>query len=413
MKSTMSKLGWVDFSSEDRELVRKVMAMMREPGTLDELGIGQVRDAFADLLFPGISTIQTRAKYFITVPRILRDYDNLSLSQKRQSKPLEAYLKEQENEVARLLTQMHGDEETGIIGRTQTHTKDGVARRPSSVYWNGLRQLGIIDTDSSLAEFCRHYGSNQSLSEQASHEYGEDDAGHLGRNQRVHLPKGKSENWQEGLSLRLSKNEAKFLVNKIKNARILEQSVLGQLYLHGLTDAAVNLNIDEKSDFSQLKTFLIQRSEISGICKSRLEAAETFSFAILGPHLRYNIVLAEKNGFMDKADEYQDEYADWSLKAQKALSTEQVDEWLDIAQVKTINPATKTFLQGFIQQVQGGNSVKQLDAMVQKQALANKKKRSLLHKKLNNDGWVGMRRLDYRWGSAQTILRDIQQGLAC
>ncbi len=54
----MSTLSWVDFSSTDREQVSKILAMLREPGTLDELRIGQIRDAFADLLFPGFPTIQ-------------------------------------------------------------------------------------------------------------------------------------------------------------------------------------------------------------------------------------------------------------------------------------------------------------------------------------------------------------------
>ena len=75
----MSQLGWVDFSSTDREQVSKILAMLREPGTLDELGIGQIRDAFADLFFSGFSTIQTRTKYIITVSRILRDYHHLTL----------------------------------------------------------------------------------------------------------------------------------------------------------------------------------------------------------------------------------------------------------------------------------------------------------------------------------------------
>jgi hypothetical protein len=37
---------------------------------LDELGIGTLRDRYADILFPGISTIQTRAKYFVIIPYI-------------------------------------------------------------------------------------------------------------------------------------------------------------------------------------------------------------------------------------------------------------------------------------------------------------------------------------------------------
>ena len=59
----MSVFGWIDFSPSDRALVKEAIAGMKEEGTLDELGIGQIRDAFADLLFPGFSTIQTRAKY--------------------------------------------------------------------------------------------------------------------------------------------------------------------------------------------------------------------------------------------------------------------------------------------------------------------------------------------------------------
>jgi len=50
--------------------VQNVLALLKEPGTLDELGIGQVRDAFADVLFPGFSTIQTHARYFLAIPRI-------------------------------------------------------------------------------------------------------------------------------------------------------------------------------------------------------------------------------------------------------------------------------------------------------------------------------------------------------
>jgi hypothetical protein len=33
--------------------------------TRDELGIGSVRDAFAELLFPGTGAIMTRARYFL------------------------------------------------------------------------------------------------------------------------------------------------------------------------------------------------------------------------------------------------------------------------------------------------------------------------------------------------------------
>ena len=60
--SNRSQLGWVDFSNEDRDRVKHALSQLAQPGTLDELGIGGLRDAFADLMFPGFSTLQTRAK---------------------------------------------------------------------------------------------------------------------------------------------------------------------------------------------------------------------------------------------------------------------------------------------------------------------------------------------------------------
>ncbi|WP_408647239.1 DUF6361 family protein [Tessaracoccus coleopterorum] len=35
---------------------------------MDELGIGQIRDVFSNVLFPGTSVTQTRARYLLLVP---------------------------------------------------------------------------------------------------------------------------------------------------------------------------------------------------------------------------------------------------------------------------------------------------------------------------------------------------------
>ena len=62
------QLGWIDFSQEDRKKVLDVINLLQEPGAVDEIGIGLIRDAFANLFFPGTSTVQTIAKYFLIVP---------------------------------------------------------------------------------------------------------------------------------------------------------------------------------------------------------------------------------------------------------------------------------------------------------------------------------------------------------
>ena len=63
-----STFTWLDYSEQERRKMLDVIELFGERTTRDELGLGGVRDAFADLLFPGTSTIQTRAKYFLFVP---------------------------------------------------------------------------------------------------------------------------------------------------------------------------------------------------------------------------------------------------------------------------------------------------------------------------------------------------------
>jgi hypothetical protein len=64
----MSTFVWLDYSEGERRKMLDVIDLFREHDTRDELGIGSVRYAFADMLFPGTNTIMTRARYFLLVP---------------------------------------------------------------------------------------------------------------------------------------------------------------------------------------------------------------------------------------------------------------------------------------------------------------------------------------------------------
>lgn len=64
----MSAFVWLDYSERERRKMLDVVDLFREHDTRDELGVGSVRDAFADMLFPGASTIMTRARYFSSRP---------------------------------------------------------------------------------------------------------------------------------------------------------------------------------------------------------------------------------------------------------------------------------------------------------------------------------------------------------
>lgn len=63
-----STFTWLQFDEEQSRRARELVRALFEPGTLDSLGIGTIRDGFANILFPGTSTIQTRVRYFLLVP---------------------------------------------------------------------------------------------------------------------------------------------------------------------------------------------------------------------------------------------------------------------------------------------------------------------------------------------------------
>ena len=129
-----SRFGWVDFAEEDRERMLRVVVLFREQGTQDELGIGTIRDAFADCFFPGTSTIQTRARYFLFVPWIYRYLESNGV------KSAEVAVKARRAEVKLIYALLAAGEMRGVIGQD---AKDDLKRLPSSVYWFGLGSWGI------------------------------------------------------------------------------------------------------------------------------------------------------------------------------------------------------------------------------------------------------------------------------
>ena len=74
-KEDIMQLGWIDFSTTERNKVLSILDLLSEKGTLDELGISPIRDGFANIFFPGTSTIQTRAKYFFIIPYEMKELE--------------------------------------------------------------------------------------------------------------------------------------------------------------------------------------------------------------------------------------------------------------------------------------------------------------------------------------------------
>jgi len=94
---------------------------------------------FSDLLVPGTSTIQTRARYFLFVPWIYRNVERRLRSKKAAGK--DEIAKRLRNDEIRLINYLaDSDDSEGTIGIDARQT---LKRLPSSIYLNGLHAWGI------------------------------------------------------------------------------------------------------------------------------------------------------------------------------------------------------------------------------------------------------------------------------
>jgi len=71
-----SSLTWVDLTAADRDKVRRVLDLFNEQGTVDELGLGSLRDVLSNALFPGTSVLHTRLRYALFIPWIYREIES-------------------------------------------------------------------------------------------------------------------------------------------------------------------------------------------------------------------------------------------------------------------------------------------------------------------------------------------------
>ena len=73
-----STFTWLDSSEHERRRALDIIDLFGQSETVDELGLGTVRDTIAEVLAPGTSTVQTRARYFFFIPWIYQSLDRRS-----------------------------------------------------------------------------------------------------------------------------------------------------------------------------------------------------------------------------------------------------------------------------------------------------------------------------------------------
>ena len=123
-----SSISWLDADEAASEQARRLIAATIEVdgGTLDQLGFGGIRDFCSDHLFPGTSTLWSRARYLVLVPWCYQGSDPAGAQRK----------------LRRALTSRREEDgrrsEAGIIG-----AQKDVERLPDEVVWNGLAIWGV------------------------------------------------------------------------------------------------------------------------------------------------------------------------------------------------------------------------------------------------------------------------------
>ena len=139
----LAVLAWLDYSEADQRRAREIIAMFSQRESRDELGLGVIRDALSDTLFPGTSVLLTRARYFLFVPWLFRE----GARRGRRGTQLSSWVEQQERRL--IGTLRNGGDLEGLIGR---YAGSAVQNLPSDIYWNSLRRFGILRQEGTAAQ---------------------------------------------------------------------------------------------------------------------------------------------------------------------------------------------------------------------------------------------------------------------
>ena len=414
----MARIGWIDFSSEHRDRVRTVIDLLSAPGILDELGIGVVIASFSDRMFPGISTIQTRAKYF-TLTALLLQHCSEKEGGKKNARKFDRYLEEQEKLCRVQLVEKHGEGRgKGIIGGLfGLRTDRDVVRRPSSIYWSGLQAFGMIAPRKlSLSEFARRISDDKqqfrALLEDRGDERGDDpDAEDRSSIVRIKVPEVDDDYWNK-LSIDMTRSEAEFLHYQIVACQ--PQSLIGQI-LSNKNSLRQVLKLSKGAGFAEFAELPFLLGLKDEELKRTVQHARDFWRILEGAHIRYNCILQQRFGTPELRNEFEERWDTWCSEISSFPPLwDSSFLWSVVAKHGSrVKGHTRIFIDAWIEQSQlGGSNERRCNELVIQQELLNKRSRARLKPGYSEsvDNWVGLSGAGYRITQVIQILRDIDTG---
>lgn len=381
-----------------------LMAMFSEKEARDELGIGGIRDAISDQLFPGTSTIQTRLRYFLFVPWLFEALDARGVS----STKFAGAARNAENELLEQLLK-HEQDQDGIIGR---RAKGLLKRMPSSVYWSGLEAWGIREYLGSLQQYLQDADARRPgrLPVQRATEK-EEDVAPTGRAWRTEVIQLRPADFPEGADMAIRREEALFLLERWRAHQ--PDSLLTWLALT-LQEAPA---LPVAGRIWEHPYALEFPAAINGL----VFQAQRLDVLVRGAALLYNLQLAEMDHREALVEAYRKELDGWARgEATLVHAWDPADLWTRvIGKGHGITPKTKSFVEAWLLEVK--TSRDSLRASQRARALIHARESGLkgaASSRFENaaarrqwGGRAGLAPMDFRWPTVDTYLREWHAGL--
>ena len=389
----MSTLAWLDTDESQQRLMNELLEAFKDQSSVDELGIGVIRDAIANALFPGTSVLQTRVRYMLFVGWLLRDVARRGLPADRAASKLRA------SEVNLIESLITGGETTGVIGR---EARARLKRMPSAAYWAGLGTWGLRTWNVTLNGHLRAVSGHRDVTGDHTEE---DAARSESRGLDPALPP-MPEDLLTSATFDLTEGEANYLRDRI--AVSCPGTLLAWLALEG-RPADAGRNVWHHPQFA----------EFPDQHRNLVEHGRSFAHVIQGAPLLYNLMLAQKLEDEDSVEEYEFMLNAWrdGLAAEGTLKTWNTTEfWI---RIRTLNPRLPMATQAFIMEWLAVAGSRGLASNGQARRLIATRERRLKgsRARLDNpkalDAWTGasgLVELDYRWFVAGRHLNDIYAG---
>ena len=386
------QLGWIDFSKTERNKVLSVIHQLEESAAVDEVGLGAIRDGFADYFFPGTSTVQTRAKYFLIVPYVLKE-----AGRGAYGAALNSIYKKINNEerICRDILIKTGSD--GIIGGTIPNS--WVTRTPLDIYWSGIKRLGIFKEDLTVKEYLlqcmlqrsnknkRDYGNRESDEEQNRNDY---DAGDITSFQFWSLGNAYRKDWRKDLTIELLPEEAALLKNQI----IVNQR--NTLFAYVLKN---NISLEKYDSFGAFTTDI--GSSVGEEMQHMIKLANDFNKLASLITTRYNLIVS--CGKNRRALERWRVYSK-DLEGRSSVNLREIFQKLQIR-----NPKTKSFLLRIQEEFKNGNISKADELIIAREVNIKQPSRAKTQHagEYPEQQWIGAFIYDYRFTPAKRIIADI------